>query len=673
MKTIFFILLSVFVLQSNLIGNTPPFEFGRVSQEDLDLEYFRNKYPDEPAVIIGDIADCNFTFNNNSGRFQFVFDRKVRLIILREEGLSYGDFSIPFYESARGKEEILRFRAHVHNLDGNRVNRTRIRPREGFENDLGNNWKELVFAFPDVRVGSLIEVRYVIVSDFLFNMRSWRFQHEIPIMHSEYNVNLPSFFNYMARFKGLFELDVNEQSSSLQNFRYTRQITHYGQRVEGQSFNISAYSTQFRWAAKNIDGLKRQPFTDNINNYLGRIFFEMTSEQFPEQEPIHYTTTWEDAARYILNHRSFGQYLQDARAATSSLAMGNDSDDKKKRVEWALQTIHDRVSWNRNASFFANQSPERVIVDGSGNSAEVNLLLVSLLRNLGIESYPVAVSTVENGELFSDAPTISQWNYVVAQVRLPGEEPMLLDATASFPIAGYLPQRAINGRGRVFDRQVNEWVNLESNFSFNLDKAYELELDPSGNLEGTLTYIWKDFGAYSILQELPTAANNSLLDAFKEETGARINDVTLKTDLVDNDTITVTLKAGFQITNYAQLLNDELVIPGLLFESGKENPFTSEERLYPIVFPYNVRNTFSIALKLPENAAIDHLPREKARRWGRFSHQFSFLEEEDTILITGVVENRTRTVNAEQYIPFRSYMSHLRENSSGHIIVTLPQ
>ncbi len=135
------------------MSTTPPFEFGSASQEDLELEYFGNKYPGDRAVIIGDMAHGSFDFNNDTRRFQFVFERKMRVIILREEGLGYGDLSIPFYESSNGREDIRRFRAHVYNLDGNRVYRTWIRPRAGFENDLGNNWKELAFAFPEVQVG----------------------------------------------------------------------------------------------------------------------------------------------------------------------------------------------------------------------------------------------------------------------------------------------------------------------------------------------------------------------------------------------------------------------------------------------------------------------------------------------------------------------------------------
>jgi hypothetical protein len=669
-----FILILFFLLPSSLMSSSPPFEFGNVSQEDLDLEYFRNKYPDDPAVIIGDIGHGKFILNNDSRRFQFVFERQMRLIILRKEGLSYGDFSIPFYESANEKEEIRRFRAHVYNLDVSKVNRKRIRSRAGFEKDVGNNWKELVFAFPNVQEGSIIEVRYELVSDFLFHKRSWKFQHQIPIMHSEYNVNIPSFFNYLTSFKGFFDLDVDEQHISLETFRYVPQVpAGYGSQTRPgeRTLNITANSTQYRWVARNLDGLQRQAYTDNINNYLGTMFFEMTSEEFPDQEPVHYANSWNSAASYILKHKYFGEYLQNAMVVTQPMALENDGHDKKKKVDWALKTINERISWNRDASFMADNTPDRVLADGSGNSAEINLLLVSLLRSLGLEAYPVAVSTVSNGALFSESPTIRQWNYVVAQVRLPGEDPMLLDATTVFPYAGYLPQRAINGRGRVFDWKVNEWVNLENNISFNLHKAYEVELDRNGNLDGSLIYTWKDFGAYSILQEMQIADKKRLLDEFASETGARINDIILEPAIEDNDTLKVSLTANFQIPDYAQVLGDEMIIPCLLFESNKKNPFTHEERLYPVVFPNNARHSYSFSLKLPENATIDYLPEQKTGRWVRFSYQYDFSDHRDTIFITGLVENLTRTVSATHFRTFRNYMIRMAENNSDHIIISL--
>ncbi len=103
--------------------------------------------------------------------------------------------------------------------------------------------------------------------------------------------------------------------------------------------------------AKNLDGLKRQPYTDNINNYLGTMFFEKTSEEFPDQEPVYYASSWNHAASYILNHKHFGGYLQRASAVTQSLAKEKQGNDKKEKVNRALKTIHEKIRWNRNASF----------------------------------------------------------------------------------------------------------------------------------------------------------------------------------------------------------------------------------------------------------------------------------------------------------------------------------
>lgn len=277
MKTLLLLLIASTFLLTSPLNAEPPFEFGEISSSDMDLEYFRDKYPGEPAVIIGNIGECRFDYDNNRG-FQFVIRRQYRIIILNEAGLDYGNFSIPYYNSRGVDENIRRFRANVFNLDGDEVNRTRIRQREGFTNDRGNNWHELTFAFPEVRVGSVIEVRYELVSDFLFQLRSWQFQHEIPVIHSEYQINLPSFFVYYASLRGFIDLDIIEQESTSDSWQVRRRDrTPYGQ-VDGQMMNVSARSTQYRWVAFDVPGLKQESHTDNIQNYLSTMFFELAFE-----------------------------------------------------------------------------------------------------------------------------------------------------------------------------------------------------------------------------------------------------------------------------------------------------------------------------------------------------------------------------------------------------------
>ena len=656
------ILLAVFTSRSET-----PFDFGRVSDEEIDLEYYRAKYPGEPAVIIADIADSKFTFNNSSRRFQYIFNREIRLIILDELGLGYGDFPIYYYQGPNGSEEIQRLRGHIYNREGNRVRRTRINQRAGYTNDAGNNIKEFIIPFPEVRPGSIIELRYQIASDFLFNMRSWRFQWEIPVEHSEYVVNLPSFFNYMARFKGFFELDVNEQQPTIETFRYTQQIQNYGQKIDGQTYNLTTPSTRFRWVTKDLPGMKEEPFTDNIYNYLGHIYFEMVSEEFPDMEPKHYTTTWQDVSKHMMDRDEFGKYLQDAAMASRHFVPPGTFNSEIEAIRWALNEISSNITWDEDAARYADKTPSEVVNRGFGNSAEINLMLVALLRNLNLQAYPVVTSTVDNGELFSESPTISQWDYVVVQVRIPGKEPILLDATVHHPIPGYLPQRAINGRGRLIDPQLNEWVNLESNINQELTKKYNLRLDEMGNLNGELNYQYEGFGAYNLMQELAKNNDEDILKSFARKTGAAISNFNIEKSDTLNPKITV--NADIFIPDYAQSLGNELIIPALLFETLEDNPFTAPDRLYPITFPHTGTNRIIFEIELPENMKVSHLPDSKKSARGRFSYEYIFEKENNKLILQATNQNTTRIVNASRYNSFRSFMERMINDNADNILL----
>jgi hypothetical protein len=666
MKAIIHVLFAAFLFTTIPLHGSPPFEFGSMTASEMDLEYYREKYPGEPAIVIGDVADCRFGYETKKG-FQFQLNREIRIMILNEAGLDYGDFSIPYYETTGGQEEIRRFRAHVYNLDGNRVNRTRVREREGFTQDRQNNWKELSFAFPEVTVGSVIEVRYTLISDFLFHLRDWRFQREIPVLHSEYSLNLPSFFVYYGRYNGLIELDIREQEDSSDNWRVERKVQTIMGEVDGDVLNVRARSTIFRWAAFDVPPMRPEPFTDNIRNYQARLFFEFTSEQWPGEEPKQFTTTWNDVSKYLENNRYFGRFLNESPSALWQLLPNTIPETPEERMWQALETIHENVRWNNDASFLADHSPEEVINNGVGNAAEVNLLLVAMLRNLGLEAYPVAVSTVRNGALFSDSPTITQWNYVVAMAKLPDGEQVLLDATVPNPIPGYLPQRAINGRGRAIDPKLNEWVNLESNIDFTEQNIYNLSLNENGDLSGSFEMQVGRFGKYSLIQRIADMGEDRFWDQLINHSNVQLSNESIQYDIKDNSTLV--MKADIHIPSYASRIGDELIVPALLFERREENVFQSEERQYPVFFNHTLNSSTIINLELPENMRISYIPEKKSRRWGRFSYDLMTEETETGIKITWLNQRQIRIVPSRNYSGFRTWYSHMIDDSQENIVL----
>lgn len=648
---ILFILASLMLLSTRGHANGP-FRFGRISASDMDLEYYREKYPGEPAIVLGDMADCKFEYCNNTYRFKFVVSRQTRIMILSEAGLDYGDFSVSFYQGPYGHEEADKIRAHIFNLQGRRVNRTRIDDRTAHISEHSNYVKEMVLALPEVRPGTVVEFSYELSSDFLFNMRSWYFQREIPVLYSEYNLDLPSIYDYRVRYRGDIPLADYEQGKSRQDF-----IIHADPSDKFLNYRyikLKTRNTTHRWVAKDMPAIRPEPFTDNLENYLSMMFFEQLSFALPDLEPEYYTDTWEDVTKHFMERDDFGGYITNAKLWSDSILPEKEFASEKEAINHALNLINKTVKWNGSASRYADEEPEEIILQGTGNSAEINLMLVAILQSMGLEAYPVMASTIDNGRLFTDAPTITQWNYVLAEVNTQDSDPVLLDATVPVPVAGYLPQRLINGFGRSIDSLNNHWVNLETRINSLETKNYHLQLDASGNINGSLNYSIEGIKAYLILQQLDVLKDDELLENFTDKSGAVLSNINIKQEPGDIPILNIT--ADMTIENYAEAIGDEMLLPALLFETEEENPFEAKERQLPINFPYNSITHVNFYLEFPEGFSVSYIPEIKSSYYGRFGHEYTIEETDTGISITGRNQNFTRTVLPENYQPFRDYM-----------------
>ncbi len=465
----------------------------------------------------------------------------------------------------------------------------------------------------------------------------------------------------MQRFKGFFDLDIIEESTSVETFRFTEQIPYYGSTVEGQTYSFNSNSTKYRWVAKDLPGLKIEPYTDNIINYLGTMHFELIRIQFPRAPVRNYTSSWDDANEFILDNDGFGEYIAEAGSAWDHYMIDAPSESIMESILWALNTARENISWNQRSSVLAVDSPENVLRNGSGNSAEVNLLLLGLLRNLEIEAYPVVLSTVDNGRLFSDSPTITQWNYVVVLVKIPGEDDILLDATANHPIPGYLPQRAINGRGRTVDKNVSHWVDLESNILNKQNREYDILINNNGDIQGSLKIEFYDFGKYIQKQKLKKLGEQEYIEKLSNDLGFVIENSEIEWNECMNEPMVI--EGELNVSEYAQVIGNELIMPSLLFETTEENIFRKDERLYPVYFNSTLDSEITFNIELEDNLDFAYIPEDtELRRGMRFIHKLSFKEDGNKLhIIQNNVRNR-RVVPAENYNGLKQFYNRKIDN-----------
>jgi len=608
------LLFAIFIafLISAHTGFSSPFEFGNISNEDLDLEKYREKYPDDHAVMIGDIGECRFVYNNSTDRFQFELQRTFRLMVLNESGTYLGDFTIPYYATDENSESISRFRAHIYNPGERRPDRERVRQRHGYTEHVRDNWHELRFALPNVKPGSLIEVRYTITSDFLSHLRNWQFQYEFPVEHSEFSLSLLSIFSYRMNYRGLIELDEAETREVVENIRVSRSASAYGTALDAGHLNVNIDAKEFRWFAKNIPAFREEPFTDNINNYLASMKFEMVGEQWPDRPPNNFTRTWNDVQKGLYEHDRFGSFLSSAMFEVNKLAQFEKEKSEEEIMEKALEVIREKVRWNNRSSYLTNQFPYAVIESGSGNAAEINLLLIAFLKNYGLDARPVLLSTVKGGHLNYKSPTL-KFDYLLAAVKKQNDDYVLLDATDPVLPPGYIPPRVINGKGRIITENSSEWIPLINPDFPKTVKTYNLVLEENGRLSGRMEYTYHDYARHLLKGHIETRGKEWFYDRTQQDLEAILEQFDLI--IPENPNNPIVAEASFSVEPSQSQIPNEFYFSPLLFESLKENQFRQEERQYPVYFGQPSQTEVIINLQFPKQFSLDHLPDDYQVKW----------------------------------------------------------
>jgi len=90
------------------------------------------------------------------------------------------------------------------------------------------------------------------------------------------------------------------------------------------------------------------------------------------------------------------------------------------------------------------------IENKTGNSSEINISLINVLKSVDLNAELVLLSTRNNGFATKLYPVISEFNYVIAKLNN-NDKIYLLDATSKLKPFGQLPYQCLNGYGRVMD------------------------------------------------------------------------------------------------------------------------------------------------------------------------------------------------------------------------------
>jgi hypothetical protein len=245
--------------------------------------------------------------------------------------------------------------------------------------------------------------------------------------------------------------------------------------------------------------------------------------------------------------------------------------------------------------------------EGKGNSAEINLALVQLLRRLDFDAGPLVMSSRNNGILSAFRPSINKLNYVLAAVFTENDT-LLLDATEVNCPYYLLPMRDLNGQGQFMDKKRTGWVSLQTNKKDKQMVIYTLSVEDDQSLKGKLTYSKGDYAALDFRNHYEDFnSDDEYLTDYKEgKRGMKV--ISHKIDNLDSLYNPINEEFDVVINNAVSEIDGEYYITPLLFDQMKENPFKVSERKYPIDFGYMRDKTIIVNYTLPQGYTVVNLP-----------------------------------------------------------------
>lgn len=605
-----------------VFGKEDPHKLGLVTADDLKMTVY-SKDTSAAALVLYDFGESSFTYTKGT---QLQFKRTLRIKILKKAGLQEANLGIgTYFKEYTSKEKVGQVKGFTYNLENGKVVKTKLDEKAIFEEKKSANWNVTKIAMPNVKVGSVIEVSYNLTSDFLWSLQPWEFQKDIPVLWSEYRVNMVPEFEYTQMLNGTQRFHLKEATVRHETVPIVWQSKEGLGTIEKRS-TMSQQILQHRWVMKDVPAFTEEPYLTSADEYRSQIKFVLTKIQYENATPRYQATTWEGLATELQKEENFGGQLATTpyleRIAAPLIAT---SPDPTSRTHALLAYVKSQMTWNGDLGFYS-ESIKKAHESRKGSSADINLLLTALLRTAGVPAKPVLVSTRAHGNPVTNLPMLNKFNYVVVQVTLQ-DKSYLIDATEPDVPFGSLPFHCLNGQGWVVDLPSGKWVPL-----LNTDRNVQLvtgqlEISPSGDVKGSIEQIYQGLSALQERTFIRKQGQENYLKTFSDE-GQHWVRQEMKIQNLDN--LQKPLEIKYQIASAGQGQPAQLLyLSPMLNQRLAENPFKITERQYPIDFASAFEETCVLTFNLPEGYEVEELPKNLSLSLPGNTIKYAYMMQEE--------------------------------------------
>jgi hypothetical protein len=645
------IVLLVCTMQLSLVAQD--YQFGKVSKEEIE-ENFHPLDSTADAAYLYKYRRSYFDYSTHLG-FQLITEIHQRIKIYTKEGFEYATKSITYYSPDHGKSESVNsIRGYTFFLENGKVVKEKLSKTGIFKESINKYNSSVKIAMPMIKEGCVLDIKYTITSPYATSIGDVEFQKGIPIKKIKSQIEYPEYYTFNINSKGFYSIPMKKTSK------------------RGNAGTLKFTTNVLDFEGNDIPALKNnESYVANINNYRGGIKFELSQTNFINigGDFKSYSTSWENISKQIFKSSSFGNELDKSSYYKDDLQnILAESKTDNEKIAAIFQFIKSKVKWNGFYSKYTDKGVRAAYKENTGNVADINLMLTSMLRSAGLNADPVLVSSRGNGvPLF---PTLNGFDYVIAIVQFPDNSYILLDATELYSVPNILPVRALNWDGRIVTKEgTSSWVKLSSSKHALEENVIMVKITDDLMVEGMIRTKFENLNALSFRNGKNHLKEEELIAKYEENNNLEIEDFKISNKERLDMPVTRTVK--FSSEDLLEEINGKIYVEPLLFLTQDKNPFKLDERKFPVDFATAWKDVNRVSIQIPNGYSVESLPEPLALalpdNLGVFKYQVSQIGNQ--IKVFSILEFNSSMIPPNYYGYLKDFYSKLVKKETEKIVL----
>ena len=572
-------------------------KFGKPTDEELSMTVYEQD-KDASAVVLCQLTDVGYTMDFHNYFVDYYV--KTRIKVLKDEGRDYANVNIIYIDNMSqqfAQENLEEFKAVAYNVEDGKVKKTKNGLDQVHKERIDDTYMRAKAAIPQVKVGTVIEYEYKLHSNVFYHIYDWEPQGNIPVAFANYRLEIPTVFIYNVETAGIQQL----QSS------VTQGAINYKVANDAMARQYKRYTNVYNCTARNLQALKKDDYVWNVNDYATKVTAELQSIHLSVDDHRDMRKTWEQVDNTLFEHSDFGARLyKHSKYREELLSSGIDKiADLKEKVAATFSFLRQRIAWNGEYDLLTKSSSD-IVKKGSGSNADLNMMLINMLGDVGVKACPVLMSTRRHGRIPKTYPTLNKMNTFI--VGIPdGTSWIYLDASSADGYLNVLPANLYVEQARIIEKGTpGQWVNLQKIGEAKSVHNIKATLTADGLMKGEQSTIYSGNAAANERKAFRTASDStSFIAAKAQQTGISISQCKIEGHRSFLPSVTEVIN----FTKQGDVTDDHIYINPFTELPITSNPFTEKERLLPVEFP--CRNTFNayVQLTLPEGWQLEEMPK----------------------------------------------------------------